>query len=317
VQVTLNPEYLERFRIAVGQLGVDDADRIMLAISGGPDSLALLLLARELVADRICAATVDHQLRPEAADEAVFVHELCEKLGVQHVTLTPGKKIAGNIQSAARAARYDLLAKSADDNGCTFIATAHHGDDQIETILMRLARGSGVDGLAAIRSRYGRIIRPLLGFSKSELEEICASAGLEAVRDPSNDNADFNRVAMRQWLAQSAHPFDIDRTNRTARVFGEAAEALAWVADDLAARRVTQKKTDIQCNSENLPRDLKRRLLLQCLARLEPDLEPRGEAIDRLLSDLDAGRTATIGKILCKGGAIWNFSIAPARRSDR
>lgn len=289
----------------------------MLAISGGPDSLALLLLAYEAAAGRICAATVDHQLRPEAADEAAFVRELCEKMGVRHVTLTPIKKIKGNIQSAARAARYDLLAKAADDNGCAFIATAHHGDDQIETILMRLARGSGVDGLAAIRSRNSRLIRPLLGFSKSELEDVCASAGLEPVRDPSNDNADFDRVAMRQWLAQSPHPFNIDRANRTARALGDAAESLAWVAADLAKQRIRGEKSEIQCNAQDLPRDLKRRLLLNCLSQLEPNLQPRGDAIDRLLSDLDAGRKATIGNILCNGGAIWNFFIAPQRRTDQ
>lgn len=317
MQIAPNPEYLARFRTALGNLGVGDDDRIMLAISGGPDSLALLLLANEAAAPRICAATVDHQLRPEAADEAAFVHKLCEKMGVRHVTLTPVKKIKGNIQSAARAARYDLLAKAADDNGCPFIATAHHGDDQIETMLMRLARGSGVDGLTAIRPRNGRIIRPLLGFSKSELEDICASAGLEPVRDPSNDDADFDRVAMRQWLAQSPHPFDIDRANRTARALGEAAEALAWVADDLSGQRICREDTEIQCNGENLPRDLKRRLLLRSLALLDPDLEPRGDAIDRLLSDLDAGRTSMIGNILCKGGAVWSFSIAPPRRADR
>jgi tRNA(Ile)-lysidine synthase len=316
VQITPNPEYLDRFRIALGDLKVGDDDRIMLAVSGGPDSLALLRLASEVAADRIVAATVDHQLRPEAADEAVFVSALCENARVPHVTLIPAQKIGGNIQSAARAARYALLAQAADEHGCSFIATAHHGDDQMETVLMRLARGSGIDGLAAIRPQNGRIIRPLLGFSKSELEEICASAGLVPVRDPSNDNPDFDRVAMRQWLAASPHPFRADRLNRTARALGDAAAALAWVVDDLAGQRIREEHAEIQCNAEDLPRELKRRLLLRCLSRLEPDLQPRGEAIDRLLAELDAGKTNMIGNILCKGGAIWRFSAAPPRRTE-
>jgi tRNA(Ile)-lysidine synthase len=262
VQITLSPGFLDRFSLALGNLGVGDDNRIMLAVSGGPDSLAMLLLAREIAAGRIVAATVDHKLRPEAA-------------------------------------------------------TAHHGDDQLETILMRLARGSGLDGLAAIRARNGRVIRPLLGFSKSELEKICADAGIEPVRDPSNDNADFDRVAMRQWLAQSTHPFVIDRANRVARSLGDAAEALTWVADGLSERRVMQENTQIQCDASHLPRDLKRRLLLLCVSRLEPDLKPRGDAIDRLLADLETGKTATIGNILCRGGAVWQFSVAPPRRADR
>jgi tRNA(Ile)-lysidine synthase len=317
VQITLSPGFLDRFSLALGNLGVGDDNRIMLAVSGGPDSLAMLLLAREIAAGRIVAATVDHKLRPEAADEAAFVDDLCRKIGVPHVTLTVSQQISGNIQSAARVARYALLEQAADEHECAFIATAHHGDDQLETILMRLARGSGLDGLAAIRARNGRVIRPLLGFSKSETEKICADAGIEPVRDPSNDNADFDRVAMRQWLAQSTHPFVIDRANRVARSLGDAAEALTWVADGLSEQRVMQENTQIQCDASHLPRDLKRRLLLLCVSRLEPDLKPRGDAIDRLLADLETGKTATIGNILCRGGAVWQFSVAPPRRADR
>ncbi len=289
----------------------------MLAVSGGPDSLAMLLLAQQLATDRIVVATVDHKLRPEAADEAAFVSDFCQKVGVRHTTLTAPKPINGNIQSAARAVRYALLAEAADKHECAFIATAHHGDDQLETMLMRLARGSGLDGLAAIRPRYGRVIRPLLGFSKSELEEICIDAGVDPVRDPSNENPDFDRVFMRQWLAQSPNPFDIARANRTAHALSDAAEALAWVVNGLAEQRITEENEQLQCDVANLPRDLKRRLLLACLSRLEADLKPRGDAINRLLADLETGKTAMIGNILCQGGEAWKFSIAPPRRLAR
>jgi tRNA(Ile)-lysidine synthase len=288
----------------------------MLAVSGGPDSLALLLLANQCCAGRVVAATVDHQLRPESSDEAVYVGKICDQLAVPHMILSPAHKIKGNIQSSARAARYELLANASTAHRCALIATAHHADDQLETLLMRLARGSGIDGLASIRARNGDIIRPLLGFSKLELEEICAAAGITPVRDPSNDNPDFDRVAIRQWLAGSNHPFDIDRITRTVRALGEAAEALGWVVDDLAKRRITGEKKEIQCDSSGLPLDLKRRLLMRCLSRLEPDLMPRGDSIDRLLAELDAGKTSMIGNILCKGGPCWRFSVAPARRAD-
>ena len=317
MQITFSAAFLERFRLALGDLGVGKNDRIMLAVSGGPDSLAMLLLAQAITFDRIVATTVDHKLRPESADEAAFVGDLCQQIGVRHVTLNPSSQIEGNIQSSARAVRYALLEEAADEHECAFIATAHHGDDQLETMLMRLARGSGLDGLAAIRSRYGRVIRPLLGFSKSELEEICIDVGVEPVRDPSNENPDFDRVAMRQWLTKSPNPFDIARVNRTAHALSDAAEALAWVVKGLAEQRITEENAQIQCDATHLPRDLQRRLLLRCLSRLEPDLKPRGEAIDRLLADLERGKTTTIGNILCQGSEAWQFSVAPPRRPAR
>ena len=317
MQVTIAPEYLGRFSDALAKLGVGEDERIMLAVSGGPDSLALLLLAHQCAAGRIIAATIDHQLRPESPVEADYVGTICQQINVPHLVLTPARKIEGNIQSSARAARYELLANAAGAHSCASIATAHHAGDQLETLLMRLMRGSGIDGLASIRTRNGGVVRPLIGFSKLELEEICAAAGIAPVRDPSNDNPDFDRVAVRQWLARSNHPFQIARIARTVRALGDAAEALNWVAGDLAAKRITHENDVIQCDSAHLPHDLKRRLLIRCLSQLEPDLRPRGESIDRLLTELDAGKTSMIGNILCRGGTNWTFSVAPARRTDR
>jgi tRNA(Ile)-lysidine synthase len=315
VQVTPNPEYSHRFERALEELGVRESDHILLAVSGGPDSLALLLLANHWAGDRVVAATVDHQLRPEAADEAAFVAQICANMRLPHVILTPTAKIDGNIQSSARTARYKLLHDAADAHGCSVVATAHHADDQLETILMRLARGSGIDGLAAIRARNGRVIRPLLGFSKSELEEICASAGIQPVQDPSNDNPEFDRVAMRQWLAQSPHPFDIERVRQTAKALGDASEALAWIADDLAKARIRRIDDNIQCDARGLPHELRRRLLLKILFMLEPDLRPRGDAVERVIDELEAGKNAMLGNTLCKGGEVWCFSLAPPRRT--
>ncbi|MGB5078561.1 MAG: tRNA lysidine(34) synthetase TilS, partial [Sphingorhabdus sp.] len=222
----------------------------------------------------------------------------------------------GSIQASARTARYALLEQAADAERCDVIVTAHHGDDQLETVLMRLARGSGISGLSAIRPRNGRVIRPLLEFSKSELEEICKQAGIKPVRDPSNEDAEYDRVAMRQWLARAQHPFQIDRVNRSVNSLYESGLALEWMAQQLAIERISKKSHEIQCDAEGLPHELKRRLLLLALAQISPDLEPRGEAVQRLLGDLDAGRTRTIGDILCKGGSPWRFAPAPARRID-
>lgn len=315
MQVTADPEYLERFTQALADLGVSGNDHILLAVSGGPDSLALLLLAHQWMSDRIVVASVNHGLRPESADEAIYVAQICKDLGVRHVTLVPSETISGNLQSSARSARYTLLAEAAKTHVCAFIVTAHHGDDQLETLLMRLVRGSGVSGMAGIRARNGQIIRPLLGFSKAELEAICATAAIKPVRDPSNDNADFDRVAMRQWLAESEHPFDIEAATRTAAALGDADAALDWIAVQLANQRVSVDEDKITLDANDMPKEMQRRLLLRALQQMAPKLAPRGDAIERLLVDLTAGRTAMIGDIRCQGGDIWHFSPAPPRRT--
>jgi len=316
VQVTIAPEYRDRFTVALDRLGVSGDDRLLLAVSGGPDSLALLLLACKSAPERVCVATVDHRLRPESANEAVYVSEICERLGVPHVTLVPSEPISGNLQSSARAARYALLEDAADQCGCSLIATAHHADDQLETLLMRLARGSGVGGMSGIRARNGQIIRPLLNFGKSELEDICQAAAIHPVRDASNDNPDFDRVAMRQWLAESDAPFDRLATNRTASALADAGAALDWMTEQLATQRITSDEDQIILDTKELPNEIQRRLLLMALNRMNPYLAPRGDAVERLMVDLKAGKTATIGDILCRGGDRWRFTSAPPRRTS-
>lgn len=317
MQVNLDSAFLDRFNGALNALHVSDADRILCAVSGGPDSLALLLLLQQTRPDRIIAATVDHRLRPESAQEAQYVQRICQEIGVPHIILSPAEKISGNVQSAARAARYALLKQAAKQHDCAYIATAHHADDQLETILMRLARGSGVDGLSGIRSKNGNTLRPLLGFSKDDLIDICAKTGLVPISDPSNENIDFERVAMRNWLASTRHPFRTDRAGRTASAMADASEALVWMTEMLAHERV-QRDADadaVTCAASHVPHELKRRLLIHCLKLIEPELAPRGDAIDHLLSELSDGRTASMGNVKCEGGDNWRFTMAPPRRS--
>lgn len=305
---------VERFREAVEKLTGGDDGTLLLAVSGGPDSLALLLLAHAAMPARITAATVDHGLRPEGTAEAEFVATTCSKLGVGHRILRPDQPITGSLQASAREARYRLLADYADIHGCRWIVTAHHADDQLETVLMRIARGAGINGLAGVRRRQGRIIRPLLDFRKSELEAICAAAGVDPVRDPSNDNVDFDRVAMRKWLAGTNHPFDPLRAVRSAAAFADASEALEWATDRLLAAVMTSDGDTISLDIADVPNELRRRLLLRALARIEPSNTPRGDTVDRALIALDAGERLTLGNVLCEGGAIWTFRPAPARR---
>ena len=302
-----------RFTSAVQKLAGDDA-RVLLAVSGGPDSLAMLLLAHAAMPKRISAATVDHRLRLEAADEAEFVSVLCEELNIPHVTVRPSAPIRGNLQSEARAVRYALLQAHADTTACDWIATAHHADDQLETVLMRIARGSGIDGVAAVRARQGRIIRPMLAFAKTELENICEQSGVAPISDPSNSDDNFDRVVMRKWLTSHQHPFDAHRAVRTAAAFADASEALEWMTDSMFETRVSCKDGVLIFDATALPQELKRRLLLRILDQIQPGYVPRGEATDRALDTLNAAGRQMLGNVLCEGGAMWRFRSAPQRQ---
>ncbi len=293
------------------------AVRIGVAVSGGPDSIALLLLMNECFKGHIAAATVDHQLRAASAGEAQFVAKLCAQRKIPHYILTPQQAITGNIQSSARHTRYALLEKWADDDDCAYIATAHHADDQLETMLMRLARGSGVDGLSGVRRTNGRIIRPLLDFTKAELVAVCERAGIIPVQDPSNADTDFDRVRMRDWLAAMPNPLNASAAARSASALADAGAALDWMTEKLAADRIGEQDDWITLRPHDLPRELQRRLLLCCLAQIEPETRHRGEAISRGLDSLLAGRTITLGNIYCKGGPVWKFRPAPSRSSAR
>ena len=169
------------------------APGLLLAISGGPDSTALLFLAarwRKKSKTKLTAVTVDHGLRKEARREAAAVAKLAKKLGVSHrVVKWTGAKPKSGIQQAARNARYALLAATAKKVGASHIVTAHTLDDQAETVLMRMARGSGIGGLGGMArgTRLGdlTLLRPLLDVPKARLVATCKAAKLGYADDPS------------------------------------------------------------------------------------------------------------------------------------
>jgi tRNA(Ile)-lysidine synthase len=186
---------------------------VAVAVSGGADSMALALLAAEWASKnkvRLTALTVDHKLRPEAADEARQVEAWLSARGIAHQTLTwdDGANVRAlnrSAQDVARDARYALLTDWARANGCFHILLAHHADDQIETFFMRLARGSGVQGLACMDTqtlwRVTNLYRPLLAFSKEQLIETCRARGQAWIEDPSNTNPKYTRSRFRQSRA--------------------------------------------------------------------------------------------------------------------
>ncbi len=173
--------------------------RVAVGVSGGSDSMALLLLARSWAGSYLLALTVDHGLRPEASAEAQLVARWCTEMGVAHQILEwrPNPKPVSDIQAQARNARYRLLAAECKRRGIQTLLMAHHLDDQAETFLLRLGRGSGVDGLSAMATemhRHGlRVLRPLLGIAKTRLTATMEAAGQPWIEDPSNRDTLFPR----------------------------------------------------------------------------------------------------------------------------
>jgi len=182
--------------------------RIALAVSGGPDSVALSYLVGRWRAERgetpeVSLLTVDHDLRPGSREEALFVGRIAKSLGLPHAILTwsHGGSATSGLQTKARAARYDLMAAYCHAHDIEALVTAHHLDDQAETFLMRLKRGSGLDGLTAIPEASVwagvPVLRPLLEVPKARLAATLRDAGIGFVEDPSNADLHFERARMR------------------------------------------------------------------------------------------------------------------------
>jgi len=287
-----------------------------LAVSGGPDSLALLLLAHGALPGRIAAATVDHGLRAENAGEAAMVSKVCASLGVAHAVLTVTVE-AGNMQAQARAARYAALGDWAATDGLAALATAHHADDQAETLLLRLNRGSGVAGLAGVRAKglvpgtALPLLRPLLGFRRAELAQVVDAAGLDPVCDPSNLDDRFDRARLRKELA-GADWLDVPALAASAAHLADADTALDWAAQREWAECVRAAPMGLVYRPQ-APRAIALRVIARIVRELDGD-DARGSAVARLFEKLLARETASIGSLVARATPEgWSFTKAPAR----
>ena len=230
--------------------GLADRPVLILAISGGPDSTALMLLAarwRKTLrhGPKLVAVTVDHGLRAEARREAAAVKRLARSLGLEHRTLRwTGRKPSAGLQQAARNARYRLLADAARGAGAQHVLTAHTLDDQAETVLIRLTRGSGIGGLAAMArvspmpGSEGAIslVRPLLELRKARLIATLAKAGIAHADDPSNRDPRFTRARLRAAMpVLEREGLNAERLALLARRMRRAEAALENAVDEAVA----------------------------------------------------------------------------------
>lgn len=310
------PDLVARFEADLAALA-DPETRLGIAVSGGPDSLALLLLAAAARPGRVEAATVDHQLRRGSREEAEFVRSICERLGVAHMILTARVERGASLQAQARAARYGVLGEWAIQRDLAAVATAHHADDQAETLLMRLARGAGLGGLVGVRQTLPleagiAVIRPLLGWRRAELAAIVAGAGITPIDDPANRDPRHDRSRFRGMLAK-ADWADAERLAASAKWLADADEALEWALTPLLGTRLRRQGSALAVDAEGLPSELQRRLLLAGFEQMGAH-RPRGPEVDRARKALKAGKTTTLSGLKLEPGPPWMLSVAPARR---
>jgi tRNA(Ile)-lysidine synthase len=311
----LRPGEFDRLMQAVGPF--ESRPRLAVAVSGGSDSVALTLLAAAWARRRggeIIGITVDHGLRPEAATEARQVGRWLQARGIAHRILRwrPGAgDRRGGLQAAARAARYGLLADWCRRHGVLHLALAHQQEDQAETLLLRMARGSGLDGLAAmapVAERAGvRLVRPLLPIARARLRATLAHARQAWIDDPSNDDPAHARIRMRLLLpALAAEGLDVARLAATAAHLGRARAAIEDAVADLLARTAAVFPAGyIRLDADVLktaPAEVSLRALARCLLVVGGRAYvPRLERLERLHAQMRSGGLgggATLGRCI-------------------
>jgi tRNA(Ile)-lysidine synthase len=315
---------------------------IILAVSGGPDSIALMWLAarwRRALArgPRLIAVTVDHGLRPEAAREARDVKRLARTLDLPHRTMRwTGAKPKTGLPAAARSARYRLLAQAARANGATHILTAHTRDDQAETLLMRLVRGSGIAGLAAMARQSERdgvlLARPFLQIAKSQLIATLDKAKIGFAEDPTNHDTNFTRPRIRAVMpVLAAEGGDVRNLARLASRLARANAAVEVLADGAERYLALRDRETLHPGFEAkafaaMPEEIRLRLLLRAIDRIGHEGPAELGKVEALLAALDragaakmAGRTSLkqtlAGALVSLIGDRICITPAPRRRS--
>ncbi|WP_424629240.1 tRNA lysidine(34) synthetase TilS [Bradyrhizobium sp. SYSU BS000235] len=299
------------------------APAIVLAVSGGPDSLALMWLAvrwRQALktGPNLVAVTVDHGLRSEAAREARDVKRLAQSLGVEHRTLRwTGTKPKTGLPAAAREARYRLLMRAARNCGASHVFTAHTQDDQAETFIMRMSRGSGIAGLAAMAreaTRDGVILaRPLLSVPKAQLVASLAKAGIAFAEDPTNHDPRFTRPRLRALMpALAAEGVDARSLSRLTARLARANAALEAMTD--GAERYLKSTNGSEAGVDfatfvAMSDEIRVRLLLRAINRIGHEGPAELGKVEALLQAMDE---AVRGKTGRKAGIRFKQTLAGA-----
>lgn len=306
-----------------------DAGHLGVAVSGGGDSMAVLLLMADWAGAqgaRLSAVTVDHGLRPEAAEEAAMVAAFCAERGIAHAVLRwQGWDGKGNLQGEARAARYRLIAEWAQAQGVEAVCLGHTRDDQAETVLMRLARKAGsygLRGMAGDFERHGlRWLRPALGVRRAALRAYLRRQGVAWVEDPSNEDARFDRIKARRVLeALAPLGIDADTLGAVAENLGRENALIRETVHKVLRGQVEARCGALSCDAAffaALHPEVRRRFLMAAAQWIGgAAYTPRNSAVREMAAALRQGDAHTLGGIIgwVSKGRIWLArEYAPAR----
>lgn len=298
--------------------------RGVIAVSGGSDSLGLMVLAQRWAGMRgvtLTVATVDHQLRAESREEAQFVAQMAARYGLgHHILQWDDPKDHGNLMAQAREARYALLARHAKGGP---VLLGHSLDDQAETFLLRLARGSGVDGLSGMSERKRlatpcgdvMLLRPLLGVTRAQLQDHLRALGHSWVSDPSNEQAKYDRIKMRQAMPLlESLGLSPERLAQTARVMAASKEALSLRMQEAASHCVFEDiAPDVIVDPLALAQwdqDTQLRLLGQMIRYVSgAPYAPALSSLEQAMEHVHSGRSFAVGGVL-----LWQNPQAAQRR---
>lgn len=305
-------------------------ETVVVALSGGPDSVALLHALRETGRRRgfrVVAAHLDHGLRADSPQDAAFCRNLCERFDVPiHVGKADvrgrARRDHAGIEDAAREERYAFLRGVAEKEGATAIAVAHTRDDQAETFLLRLVRGAGSSGLGAMRPRAGHVIRPLLGVTRIDVIEHLRAHGLEWRDDPSNRDLRIARNRVRHellpYLERHFNPAIRETLARTAALLADEHDRLREGALDLYRRAARKDEGGVVLDGEALrcaPRPVARQLVRAALAEAGGLMRVKAAHVEQILDV--SGRPGRGRRLPLPGGREAVFRFGNVRIASR
>jgi len=292
---------IEKVASSLKRLKVDaSASYIALAVSGGGDSMALVLLMHSFVKEnggKLIAFTVEHGLREDSLAEAEGVHKILSGLGIEHRILKwEGEKPKTRIEELAREARYNLLIEECKKEGVDYLAVAHNIEDLVETFWIRLSHGSGLDGLSSIAPVFERqsvkIIRPLLDFTREELRAVCKSANVEWFEDSSNKDEKYLRVKLRKFEQMlKDEGLTSDRLLKVITKLEDSREGLDFAVTEYSKEVLEYFdlgyiRLDVE-KFKKYPKDIQRRILAKALDDVYPQKYKTGfDLVDSATSSI-------------------------------
>lgn len=258
---------------------INEDDKVLVGVSGGPDSMTLLIILHSL-GYNLCVAHINHGLRENAVLDEEYVAKFCSSNNIpcfiKHLKLK--ENLNGmTIEEAGRKARYDFFEEICLQESCTKIATAHNSNDNAETVIMNMVRGSGLTGLKGIEPYRGKIIRPLIETSREEIEFFCKQENINPRHDESNDETEYTRNKIRleliPYIEKNINSNVINNINRMSHIILEEEKFISSIVEDAYKKIIVEENIgkNLVCNLKNFNKldiVIRKRLVLNLIIKV-------------------------------------------------